>query len=124
MSKELEALINKTSEHLYLYKELKNEPFYKRCQELFQELITIKQSLQPNKEQLRDEIISELNEYETYKVLGYKSHYCEKDRHFYVMSDKDKACGFGIVDGKLFLSHLIPLQLASKIIKYFELESE
>ena len=95
---------------------------HKNCSKIVYEFI--KQSLQTNKEQLRDEIISELNEYETYKVLGYKSHYCEKDRHFYVMSDKDKACGFGIVDGKLFLSHLIPLPLASKIIKYFELESE
>lgn len=96
--------------------------YYKEYYKLSRQQVADETHLESSR--LRDEIIKDLNEYDTYKVLGYKSHYSETDRHFYVMSDNDKACGFGIVDGKLFLSHLIPLPLASKIIKYFELESE
>ena len=122
MSKELEALINKTSEHLYLYKELKNEPFYKRCQELFQELITIKQSLQPNKEQLRDEIISELCEelYMTKEVLFEDMDFKFEELKITIGSQIE----ITFDKGKTKMVRNSFDDLASKIIKYFELESE
>ena len=119
MSKEIDVLMNNAIDEMTKEQQLE---YYKEYYNLSRQQVADETHLESSR--LRDEIIKDLNEYDTYKVLGYKSHYSETDRHFYVMSDNDKACGFGIVDGKLFLSHLIPLPLASKIIKYFELESE
>ena len=119
MSNEFDVLMNNAIDEMTKEQQLE---YYKEYYNLSRQQVADETHLESSR--LRDEIIKDLNEYDTYKVLGYKSHYSETDRHFYVMSDNDKACGFGIVDGKLFLSHLIPLPLASKIIKYFELESE
>ena len=116
---EYDVLMNNVIDEMTKEQQLE---YYKEYYNLSRQQVADETHLESSR--LRDEIIKDLNEYDTYKVLGYKSHYSETDRHFYVMSDNDKACGFGIVDGKLFLSHLIPLPLASKIIKYFELESE
>ena len=85
------------------------------------------QSPTVNLEQLRDEIISELNEF-------YKGNYDLKlektsdDKMWWIM-DRNKpnerfwifaSCSYHIKDKTISLESDIPLSLASKIIKYFE----
>ena len=75
----------------------------------------LKQFLQPNKEQLRDEIISELNEQ---RIMFGRWNYEETNNSFISTSNVE------IKVKRDCISNLnnTPLPLASKIIKYFQAE--
>ena len=88
----------------------------------------IKSHLQPDKDKLRDEIISELNEECSSWLDDWKYEYDENKKAF-ITTHKGRDMDYNIIKYYKSTNSVInlgtaSLPLASKIIKYFELESE